>query len=166
MELKNPIIVIGNKADPAAPFLDASMVAGWLGNSATLVEQDGFGHLTLAQKSTCTRNIISNFFVNGIHPVGGDAVCPIDPNGPELFPSECIKALDIRNAILDDGSNRKARENKWLTMPQVLFVLSGFLNLLMFCCLVEVELCPCCFLFLIWLLVTTWYLMETRTYAC
>lgn len=102
--LKNPIIIIGNKADPATPFLDASLVAGWLGDSATLVEQDGYGHLSVAQKSTCTQNIISNFFINGAHPAGDDTICAIDPDGPQLFPSKGVKASDIRTAISGDGN--------------------------------------------------------------
>jgi len=99
--LKNPIIIIGNKADPATPFLDASLVAGWLGDSATLVEQDGYGHLSLAQKSTCTLKILSNFFINGAHPKGDDTVCPIDTDGPQLFPSKGVKASDIRGSLSD-----------------------------------------------------------------
>lgn len=101
--MKNPIIIIGNKADPATPFLDASLVAGWLGNSATLVEQDGYGHLSVAQKSTCTRDIISNFYINGVRPEGDDTVCAIDPDGPQLFPSKGVKATDIRTATSGDG---------------------------------------------------------------
>ncbi|KAF9648255.1 hypothetical protein BDM02DRAFT_3115743 [Thelephora ganbajun] len=102
--LKNPIIIIGNKADPATPFLDASLVAGWLGKSATLVEQDGYGHLSLAQKSTCTQNIVSNFFINGVHPQGNGTICEIDPDGPQLFPSKGVRASDIRSAISSDGN--------------------------------------------------------------
>ena len=73
-------------ADPATPFLDASTVAGWLGDSATLVEQYGYGHLSIAQKSTCTQNIISNFFINGVRPDGDGTVCDIDPDSADLFP--------------------------------------------------------------------------------
>ena len=97
--MKNPIIIIGNKADPATPFLDASLVAGWLGDSATLVEQDGYGHLSLAQKSTCTLKILQNFFINGVRPEGDDTICPIDTDGPQLFPSKGVGASDIRTAV-------------------------------------------------------------------
>jgi len=97
--LKNPIIIIGNKADPATPFLDASIVAGWLGDSATLVKQDGYGHLSIAQKSTCTRDIISNFFINGVRPDGDDTVCAVDPDDAELFPSNGAEPSDIKSAI-------------------------------------------------------------------
>lgn len=102
--LKNPIIIIGNKADPATPFQDASTVAGWLGDNAILVEQDGYGHLSLAQKSSCTQNIISNFFINGAHPKGDDTICAIDPDGPQLFPNKGVGASDIKMAISNGGN--------------------------------------------------------------
>ena len=112
--LKNPIIIIGNKADPATPFADASVVAGYLGDSATLVEQDGFGHLSLAQKSTCTQNIISNFFINGVRPKGDDTVCEIDTNGPQLFPTKGVGASDIRNAISNSGDSGSGSDSQQL----------------------------------------------------
>jgi hypothetical protein len=74
--LANPILIIGNKADPATPFKDALAVADMLGDNAVLIEQDGFGHLSLAQKSKCTENIALNFFTNGtvsdIYPVASN----------------------------------------------------------------------------------------------
>ena len=101
--MKNPIIIIGNKADPITPFVDASLLAGWLGDSATLVEQDGYGHTTIVQKSACTQNIISNFFINGVRPQGDDTICEIDPDGPQLFPSKGVGASDIKSAISGGG---------------------------------------------------------------
>jgi hypothetical protein len=83
-----------------------------LGNSATLVEQDGFGHLSLAQKSTCTQNIISNFFINGVHPKGDDTVCPIDSDGPPLFPSKGVGASDIRNAISSNNDSSSGSDSQ------------------------------------------------------
>jgi hypothetical protein len=41
--LKNPILVIGNTYDPATPFKYAKAVADMLGDSATLVQQNGYG---------------------------------------------------------------------------------------------------------------------------
>lgn len=138
--LKNPIIIVGNKADPVTPFLDASMVAGWLGDSAILVEQDGFGHSSLAQKPTCTQKIVFNFFVNGIRPMGNDTVCAIDPGGPELFPS--AKALDIRNAIFCDGNADNSdsqevnnhRTRNYTTVASSLVAASIFFWYLSVCC--------------------------------
>ena len=142
--LKNPIVIIGNKADPATPFVDASLVAGWLGDSAMLVEQDGFGHVSLAQKSTCTQKIIFDFFVNGIRPAHNDTVCDIDADGPELFPS--VKASGIKNAILSDD-NADSPDSKegdrifWGFMGVIISIVGilGFIHVLVLC-----FGCGCC----------------------
>jgi hypothetical protein len=110
--LKNPIIVIGNKADPATPFADASEVAGFLGDSAVLVEQDGFGHASLAQKSSCTQKIILDFFVNGVTPKGDDTICEIDADAPPLFPGKGPGASDIRNALSNNGNNNSGSSSQ------------------------------------------------------
>jgi hypothetical protein len=78
------------------------------------VEQDGFGHSSLAQKSTCTQNIITNFFVNGVHPQGDDTMCAIDPDGPPLFPSQGVRASDIRNAISNGGDASGSSDSQQL----------------------------------------------------
>jgi len=143
--LKNPIIIIGNKADPSTPFLSASLVAGLLGDSATLVKQDGLGHVSFAEKSSCTTNIIKNFFVNGVHPEGDDTVCAIDPEGPELFPSKGVKASDIRSAISGEGNantpdtqelgDLKTQKNKLFVAVIALAVACGILLIsLVFSC--------------------------------
>ncbi|GJJ10321.1 hypothetical protein Clacol_004547 [Clathrus columnatus] len=38
-----PMLVVGNKADPVTPFQNAQNVANSLGESARLIQQDGFG---------------------------------------------------------------------------------------------------------------------------
>ena len=40
-------------------------MADLLGDSAVLLKQDGFGHSSLAEKSSCTVNIINEYFTNG-----------------------------------------------------------------------------------------------------
>ncbi|KAG8774058.1 hypothetical protein FRC12_002175 [Ceratobasidium sp. 428] len=50
--LSNKIIIIGNKADPITPLKSAQRVAAALGDSAVLVEQDDWGHTSLAMHST------------------------------------------------------------------------------------------------------------------
>ncbi|KAG9085836.1 hypothetical protein FRC06_003432 [Ceratobasidium sp. 370] len=42
-KLTNPILVIGNEADPITPFKNAKRVADALGESAVLIEQDDYG---------------------------------------------------------------------------------------------------------------------------
>jgi hypothetical protein len=81
--LKNPILVIGNKADPITPFAGAKAVAEMLGLSAILVEQDGFGHTSTAEHSDCTTSIIQKFFTEGVYPIQDD-LCPTND---VLFPA-------------------------------------------------------------------------------
>ncbi|KAG9119040.1 hypothetical protein FRC07_006157 [Ceratobasidium sp. 392] len=54
-KLSNPILVIGNEADPITPYRSAKAVADALGDSATLVEQDDYGHCSLAMHSDCNK---------------------------------------------------------------------------------------------------------------
>lgn len=61
--------------------------------------------MSLAQKSTCTLKIIANFFINGVSPQGDDTICPIDADGPPLFPSGGVTASDIRSAVSTGGNN-------------------------------------------------------------
>jgi hypothetical protein len=59
--LKAPVLVIGNTADPTTSFVSAQSTAKLLGDRATLVEQLGVGHTSVAQYSTCTLGIVINF---------------------------------------------------------------------------------------------------------
>ena len=103
--MKNPIIVIGNKADPATPFLDASRLDGWLGDSAVLVELDGYGHTSLGQYSTCIGDIVKNFFVKDTRPTGRYTVCSLDPDAPLPFPSNDTTSSGVQGAVLSGGSD-------------------------------------------------------------
>ncbi|KAF8586191.1 alpha/beta-hydrolase [Ramaria rubella] len=80
--LPNPIIVIGNRADPITPLAGAQRVASLLGDSARLVEQDGLGHSSLAENSDCTQGVIRDYFLQGALPSNG-LICETDQ---ALFP--------------------------------------------------------------------------------
>ncbi|KAF8588805.1 hypothetical protein K439DRAFT_1613302 [Ramaria rubella] len=82
-KLANPIIVIGNKADPATPLANAQKVAQALGDSARLLVQNSLGHSSLAENSDCTQGIIRDYFLHGILPKNGQ-VCQTDQ---ALFPT-------------------------------------------------------------------------------
>ena len=82
-------IIIGNKADSATPFVDASRVARRLDNGADVIEQDGFSHISLAQPSNFTANIIKDCSTNNIRPTGDDTVLPAFP------PTRGVGASDI-----------------------------------------------------------------------
>ncbi|KAG8790262.1 hypothetical protein FRC12_012378 [Ceratobasidium sp. 428] len=73
-KLSNPILVIGNEADPVTPFRSAKAVADALGDSAILIEQDDYGHLSLAMHSDCTFSIVENYFLNNQLPTA-DQFC-------------------------------------------------------------------------------------------
>jgi hypothetical protein len=81
-----PILIIGNEDDPVTPFAAAKWVAGNLGSSAVLVEQDDYGHTLFAEHSDCTLAIISAFFTNGTYPQNGQTCGTDQP----LFPAPCI----------------------------------------------------------------------------
>ena len=53
------------QADPVTPFENAQLMADLLGDSAVLVRQNGFGHASLAEKSSCTIGVVSKYFQNG-----------------------------------------------------------------------------------------------------
>ena len=90
---KNPILVIGNKADPITPLASAKFVADLLGNSAHLVEEDAYGHTSFAEHSNCTLGIIYNFLVNQAYP-NGDQLCGTNQ---VLFPGQNVTKLTLDN---------------------------------------------------------------------
>uniref|UniRef100_D8Q7J3 Peptidase S33 tripeptidyl aminopeptidase-like C-terminal domain-containing protein n=1 Tax=Schizophyllum commune (strain H4-8 / FGSC 9210) TaxID=578458 RepID=D8Q7J3_SCHCM len=75
---KNTVLIIGNKVDPITPYSNSQRVASILGDKAVLVTQNGFGHTSLAEKSTCTINAIKQYFADGSLPTGDDTQCEID----------------------------------------------------------------------------------------
>ncbi|QRV92028.1 Abhydrolase domain-containing protein [Ceratobasidium sp. AG-Ba] len=81
-KLANPILVIGNEADPVTPYRSAKSVADALGDSAILVEQDDYGHASLAMHSDCTFKILSSYFLEGQLP-STDQFCGTNQ---QLFP--------------------------------------------------------------------------------
>ncbi|KAF8529753.1 TAP-like protein-domain-containing protein [Hysterangium stoloniferum] len=76
-KLANTILVIGNRADPITPIFNARKIATTLGESARLLEQDGFGHTSMAQNSNCTEAVVRAYLVNGTLPNNGQ-ICPVD----------------------------------------------------------------------------------------
>jgi len=64
-------LVIGNQADPITPFASAKVVADLLGDSAIIIEQDDYGHSSLAERSNCTIAAITEYFSHGSLPIEG-----------------------------------------------------------------------------------------------
>ncbi|CCO33747.1 Putative hydrolase Mb2247c OS=Mycobacterium bovis (strain ATCC BAA-935 / AF2122/97) GN=Mb2247c PE=3 SV=1 [Rhizoctonia solani AG-1 IB] len=114
-KLANPILVIGNEADPITPYISAKKVADALGDSAILIEQDDYGHLSLAMHSTCTISALQNYFVNNKLP-SQDKLCGTNQElfpGPGVTKATLLK-LNSNNLSTDSDSLEdqleKARE--------------------------------------------------------
>ncbi|KAI0685531.1 Alpha/Beta hydrolase protein [Cerioporus squamosus] len=90
--LANPILVIGNTFDPATPFSGAKAVADELGDRATLVRLNGFGHTSQAEPSACISDHIRAYMVNGTLPQGDETVCEVDADF-EVFPGVNTAAI-------------------------------------------------------------------------
>ncbi|KAF8529756.1 hypothetical protein BU17DRAFT_79858 [Hysterangium stoloniferum] len=75
-KLANTILVIGNRADPVTPIFNARKIVTALGESARLLEQDGFGHTSMAQNSNCTEAVVRAYLVNGTIADGWRIVFP------------------------------------------------------------------------------------------
>ncbi|RPD63529.1 alpha/beta-hydrolase [Lentinus tigrinus ALCF2SS1-6] len=89
-KLANKIIVASNVYDPITPLPSAEEVARQLGDSAVLVKQNGFGHSTLAEPSTCMRSLFSGYMANGTLPTN-NTLCEVD--ALEIFPG--VTTADI-----------------------------------------------------------------------
>ena len=53
------------QVDPITPYSNSQRVASMLDDKAVLVTQNGYGHTSLAEKSTCTLNTIKQYFIDG-----------------------------------------------------------------------------------------------------
>lgn len=80
---RTPILVIGTKFDPQTPFRNARRVSRLLGNAVLLID-DGYGHTSSADPSTCVEQATANYLAGLLTPPNG-AACrsdrqPFDPN--------------------------------------------------------------------------------------
>ncbi|KAG8720235.1 hypothetical protein FRC09_009872 [Ceratobasidium sp. 395] len=89
----------GNEADPATPFISAKRVADALGDSATLIEQDDFGHISLAMHPDCTMDALKNYFLTNAVPAQ-DTFCGTNQ---VLFPGPGITKNTL--SAIDQDSN-------------------------------------------------------------
>ncbi|EUC61817.1 hydrolase, putative [Rhizoctonia solani AG-3 Rhs1AP] len=91
-KLSNPILVIGNEADPITPYVSAKHVADSLGSSAVLIEQDDYGHGSTAMYSNCTVSALQRYFLHDKLP-RKDKFCGTNQ---ELFPETEITKSTLR----------------------------------------------------------------------
>lgn len=75
----HPILIIANSYDPYTSIDGAKAVAAALGSSARLLVEDGFGHTSFSQQSTCIYNYLGKYLLTGILPPK-NTVCQADAN--------------------------------------------------------------------------------------
>ncbi|KAG9086976.1 hypothetical protein FRC06_002791, partial [Ceratobasidium sp. 370] len=90
-----------NEADPITPFRSAKAVADALGDSATLVEQDDYGHASLAMHSDCTFKILENYFLNNQLP-SADQFCGTNQ---VLFPGPGVTKSSLTSLAASGGNS-------------------------------------------------------------
>ncbi|OGM41169.1 hypothetical protein ABOM_009862 [Aspergillus bombycis] len=78
VKTSHPVLVIGNTYDPSTPLVSARNVSAGLEGSV-LLQQNSYGHTSIAQPSNCTIGHIQQYFLNGTLPSPG-TVC--EPNYP------------------------------------------------------------------------------------
>ncbi|KAG8740391.1 hypothetical protein FRC11_000286, partial [Ceratobasidium sp. 423] len=106
-KLANPILVIGNEADPVTPYIVAKKVADALGDSAILIQQDDYGHTSLAMHSNCTISALQDYFLDNKLP-SQDILCGTNQQlfpGPGVTKDSLSKLNSASNSISTTGSN-------------------------------------------------------------
>ncbi|KAL5634901.1 hypothetical protein ACGC1H_002804 [Rhizoctonia solani] len=142
-KLANPILVIGNEADPVTPYKSAKKVADALGESAILIEQDDYGHLSLAMHSTCTNSALQDYFLHNKLP-SQDKLCGTNQvlfPGPGVTKSGLTKLnsenmLTDSDTVQDELDKARARGNNLFIAVVALAAASALLLLgLIFSCI-------------------------------
>jgi pimeloyl-ACP methyl ester carboxylesterase len=79
------MLLIGNTYDPVTPLQAARKMSQFYTNGIVL-HQDGYGHCSVAQKSSCTEKVVRDWFVNGVLPQN-NTICSVDE---KLFEHEVV----------------------------------------------------------------------------
>ncbi|KAL1674267.1 TAP-like protein-domain-containing protein [Schizophyllum commune] len=107
---KNRVLVIGNKVDPITPYSNSQRMAEILGDKAVLVTQNGFGHTSLAEKSTCTINAIKQYFADGSLPTYDATQCEIDDD-VVVFPKPDGTQVSVKPSTSATRPNKRRIED-------------------------------------------------------
>ena len=84
---RNPVLVVGNRYDPATPYRNAVLVHDLLPNS-TLLTVDGVGHGALGT-SSCATSLVSQYLLTGATPPAG-TVCTQDRGAFDPVPASAL----------------------------------------------------------------------------
>ncbi|GAB1526823.1 hypothetical protein RhiTH_009995 [Rhizoctonia solani] len=91
VKVSREVSPICNEADPVTPYISAKRVADALGDSAILIEQDDYGHSSLAMHSTCTITALQDYFMSNKLP-SQDKLCGTNQ---ELFPGPGVTKATV-----------------------------------------------------------------------
>ncbi|MGR6966614.1 alpha/beta hydrolase [Geodermatophilus sp. URMC 61] len=92
---RNPVLLIGNRYDPATPYRNAVAVHDLLPNS-TLLTVDGVGHGSLGV-STCASSLMSQYLLTGATPPAG-TVCAADRGAFDPVPTSALTSA-VRTGV-------------------------------------------------------------------
>lgn len=123
-KLSNTILVIGNEADPVTPYISAKRVADALGDSAILIEQDDYGHVSIAMRSNCTRSALEDYFLNNNLPTQ-DKFCGTDQvlfPGPGVTKKTLTKLASSNTFSTSNSPDLQAELDKAKERGQKLFI--------------------------------------------
>ena len=84
---RNPVLVVGNRYDPATPYRNAVLVHDLLPNS-TLLTVDGVGHGAVLA-SSCATSLVSQYLLTGATPPAG-TVCTQDRGAFDPVPASAL----------------------------------------------------------------------------
>jgi pimeloyl-ACP methyl ester carboxylesterase len=84
---RNPVLLIGNRYDPATPYRNAVAVADLLPNS-TLLTVDGVGHWAV-RGSSCAASLMAQYLLTGATPPAG-TVCTQDRAAFDPVPTTAL----------------------------------------------------------------------------
>jgi pimeloyl-ACP methyl ester carboxylesterase len=109
--LSNKVLIIGNTADPVTPLHSAKVVHSLLGsNQSTLLTQNGYGHCSLAQTSTCTWTVLQGYFLEDKLP-GDGVVCEVDEPVFPIGGKESVESWLVEDASEEGVKRRRIKEN-------------------------------------------------------
>ncbi|KAL1943423.1 hypothetical protein VTO73DRAFT_4498 [Trametes versicolor] len=74
----NKVLVVSNLLDPATPLKGAQALIELLGDSATLIVQEGFGHTSISSPSQCMNGIMNTYLLKGTLPDGNGTTCGVN----------------------------------------------------------------------------------------
>ncbi|KAM7187837.1 TAP-like domain containing protein [Naviculisporaceae sp. PSN 640] len=103
IKTSHPILFIANGADNVTPLVSARNNSELFEDSVVLVQEDSWGHTTLAAPSACTASVIRRYFQTGEMP---DGVCKGD--GRPFFDEFYAGQGSMRGKDEEQGLLRKA----------------------------------------------------------